>query len=155
MFEAEARSEHAAIGSAPCVLSTVVDKDSKKPQARGARIAKSLPGSPRVVLLYLLLSWRLRNLFLLDEEEGLLSPPLDDIAFFNPHSMSLDIFEILTITSNDAGQPPSHRLSDDHSIAPPSSSSRLSGYIEDDHEPHYPKSPVSSALNEWVTTSQH
>ncbi|GJU58508.1 retrotransposable element Tf2 [Tanacetum coccineum] len=44
-FEAVARSEQAAIGSAPCVLSTVVDKDSKKPKGRGGRIAKSLPGS--------------------------------------------------------------------------------------------------------------
>ncbi|GKC10511.1 hypothetical protein Tco_1007293, partial [Tanacetum coccineum] len=46
-FEAVARSEQAAIGSAPCVLSTVVDKDSKKPKGRGGRIAKSLPGSLR------------------------------------------------------------------------------------------------------------
>nr|GEX69011.1 hypothetical protein [Tanacetum cinerariifolium] len=50
-FEAVARSEQAAIGSAPCVLSTVVDKDSEKPKGRGGRIAKSIPGSPRVLLV--------------------------------------------------------------------------------------------------------
>ncbi|KAJ0485387.1 putative non-specific serine/threonine protein kinase [Helianthus annuus] len=33
------------------------------------------------------------NPSVVDEEEGLPSPPLDDLAFLNPHSMSLELSE--------------------------------------------------------------
>lgn len=34
------------------------------------------------------------NPSVLDEEEGLPSPPLDDLAFLNPHAMSLELSEV-------------------------------------------------------------
>ncbi|GKD57135.1 hypothetical protein Tco_1290522, partial [Tanacetum coccineum] len=36
-----------------------------------------------------------RNPSVLNEEECLPSPSLDDLAFLNPHSMSLDLFDVI------------------------------------------------------------
>ncbi|KAK9069300.1 hypothetical protein SSX86_013416 [Deinandra increscens subsp. villosa] len=45
------------------------------------------------------------NPSVLDEEEGLPSPPLDDLAFLNPHSMSLELSEKFFDDVDDYGNP--------------------------------------------------
>nr|GEV99445.1 probable mediator of RNA polymerase II transcription subunit 26b [Tanacetum cinerariifolium] len=45
------------------------------------------------------------NPSVLDEEEGLPSPPLDDLAFLNPHSMSLELSEKFFDGMDDYGNP--------------------------------------------------
>ncbi|KAI7734843.1 hypothetical protein M8C21_025471, partial [Ambrosia artemisiifolia] len=45
------------------------------------------------------------NPSVLDEEEGLPSPPLDDIAFLNPHSISLELSEKFFDDVDDFGNP--------------------------------------------------
>ncbi|XP_076958014.1 putative mediator of RNA polymerase II transcription subunit 26b [Bidens hawaiensis] len=45
------------------------------------------------------------NPSVLDEEEGLPSPPLDDLGFLNPHSLSLDLTEKFFDDVDDYGNP--------------------------------------------------
>ncbi|KAI7739304.1 hypothetical protein M8C21_026639 [Ambrosia artemisiifolia] len=45
------------------------------------------------------------NPSVVDEEEGLPSPPLDDLAFLNPHSMSLELSEKFFDGMDDYGNP--------------------------------------------------
>ncbi|GKA34681.1 hypothetical protein Tco_0721110 [Tanacetum coccineum] len=45
------------------------------------------------------------NPSLLDEEEALPSPPLDNLAFLNPHLMSLELFKKFLDVMDDYGNP--------------------------------------------------